>query len=431
MVKKKAEKPGRKFTKHQLSRWQKQKRRQRIILIVGISVIAAVSGVIGRGWYINEYQPMRETVIRVNDTEFNMKYYVNMLEVYGKIYEQVYGQDQTASYMPSLADEVVTIIERNELIRQAAMELGIVVSDSEVDEELRSREPPLGGEFREIVRAELILERLREEYSDKQVPVSAEQRNIMAMFLESESQAIEVRARLVEGEDFGKLAGELSLDNLSRTENGDLGWHPEGILSERMGLSMPEDYAFSAEVGVLSQPLYDETRTKDVGYWLAEVLGKDEDEQGELFNVQVMLLGSEKEAQDVVARLESGEDFAALAEELSQHAASKEDGGDLGWLAPEEIYVLLEDFVLNSETGVLSEPVRDEMVVTEGGYWLVKVLDKEDNRQISEDDREFLKAKALEKWASSVWDNPENEVEIYLDSEKKAWAIERAKVVKI
>ena len=426
MVKKKAEKPGRKFTKHQLSRWQKQKRRQRIILIVGISVIAAVSGVIGRGWYISEYQPMRETVIRVNDTEFNMKYYVNMLEVYGEIYEQVYGQDQTASYMPSLADEVVTIIERNELIRQAAMELGIMVSDSEVDEELRSREPPLGGEFREIVRTEMILERLREEYSDKQVPVSAEQRNIMAMFLESESQAIEVRARLVEGEDFGKLAGELSLDNLSRTENGDLGWHPEGILSERMRLSIPEDYAFSAEVGVLSQPLYDETRTKGIGYWLAKVLDKDEDEQGELFNVQVMLLGSEKEAQDVVARLESGEDFATLAEELSQHAASKEDGGDLGWLVPDEIYVSLEDFVLNSETGILSEPVRDELTVTEGGYWLVKVLDKEDNRQISEDDREFLKAKALDEWASSVWDNPENEVEIYLDSEKKAWAIERA-----
>lgn len=426
MVKKKVEKPGRKFTKHQLSRWQKQKRRQRIILIVGISVIAAVSGVIGGGWYTNEYQPMRETVIRVNDTEFNMKYYVNMLKVYGKIYEQVYGQDQTASYMQSLADEVMTIIERNELIRQAAMELGIMVSDSEVDEEFRSREPPSGGEFREMVRAEMILEGLREEYFDKQVPVSAGQRHIMAMFLESERQAIEVRTRLVEGEDFATLAGELSLDNLSRTENGDLGWHPEGILSERMGLSIAEDYAFSAEVGVLSQLLYDETRTKGVGYWLAKVLDRDEDEQGELFNVQVMLLGSEEEAQDVIARLESGEDFATLAEELSQHAASKEDGGDLGWLAPDEIYAPLKDFVLNSEAGILSEPMRDEMVVTEGGYWLVKVLDKEDNRQISDDDRNFLMAKALNEWASSVWDNPENEVEIYLDSEKKAWAMERA-----
>ncbi|MEE9521170.1 MAG: protein export protein, partial [Dehalococcoidales bacterium] len=61
MVKKKAEKPRREVTKRQLSRWQLQKRRQRILLGLGILVISAVLIVISVGvyqrWYIAEYKP--------------------------------------------------------------------------------------------------------------------------------------------------------------------------------------------------------------------------------------------------------------------------------------------------------------------------------------------------------------------------------------
>ena len=428
MVKKKGEKPKREPTKHQLSRWQQKKKRQRLFLILGISVIAVVSGVIGGGWYTNEYRPLQETVIRVNGTEFNMGYYVDMLEVYwqGQSPLPVSPDDPMQPlYLQSLANQVETFIQQSELIKQGASDLGIVVSNSEVDEELKRPDPPLSKDYRDIVRTDMLVQRLLDEHFEEEVPVSAEQRHVVAMFLESESQAKEVIGRLEGGEDFGELAGELSLDSLSQAENGDLGWHPRGILSEALGITIPEDYAFAGEVEVLSQPLYDETRTKSVGYWLVKLLGRDEDEQGELFNVQVMLLGSEQEAQDVIAKLESGEDFAALVEELSQHGASKEDGGDLGWLAPEEIYEPLKDFILGAEMGTVSEPIRDEEVATKGGYWLVKVLDKEDSRLVSDDDRAFLKAKALDEWIASLWDNPENEVESYLDDEKRTWAIER------
>ena len=415
MVKKKVEKPKREVTKRQLSHWQQQRKRRRLFLILGISVIAAASVIMGRGWYITYYQPMHETVIRVNDTEFNMGYYIKMLELSGR------GQPD---YLPYLADQVVTAIEQNELIRQGAERLGIVATNSEVDEMLKEFDPPLSKDYRDLIRAEILKGKLRDVYFDQGVPMFAEQRHIMAMFLESENQATEVRARLKGGEDFGELASELSLESLSQTENGDLGWHPYGILSEMMGLSIPEDYGFALMVGALSQPLYDEAKTKSVGYWLVEVLDRDEEE--EEVQVQVMLLGSEQEAQEVITRLENGEDFATLAEELSQHSPSKDKGGDLGWLASDEINPVYQDFVLNAEPETLSEPIKDEAVVTKGGYWLVKVLDKDDNRQIEDSDRDLLKAKALDEWVSSLWDNPENEVESYLDDEKKAWAIDKA-----
>ena len=413
--KKKAEKPKREVTKLQLSQWQKQTRRRRLILILGISVIAAVSGIIGRGWYINQYLPMHETVIRVNDTEFNMGYYVKMLELSGR------GQPD---FLPYLADQVVTAIEQNELIRQEAERLGIVATNSEVDEMLKQFDPPLSKDYRDLIRNELIRSKLRDVYFDPLVPTSAEQRHIMAMFLESESQANEVKARLEGGEDFGALAGELSLESLTQTENGDLGWHPYGILSETMGTSIPDDYAFALSVGALSQPLYDEAKTKSVGYWLVKVLDRDEEEQK--FQLQVMLLGSEQEAQEVITKLGNGEDFATLAEELSQDSGSKDKGGDLGSVTADEINPVYKDFVLSAEPGTLSQPIKDTAVTTKGGYWLVKVLEKEDNRQIEESDRGMFKAKVLDEWVSSLWDNPENKVESYLDNEKKAWAIEQA-----
>ena len=423
--KKKLEKPKREVTKRQLSHWEQQKKRRRLFLILGISVIAVAAGITGRGFYITHYQPMHETVIRVNDTEFNMGYYIKMLEFSGG------GQPD---YLPYLAGQVVTAIEQNELIRQGAEKLGIVATNSEVDEMLREFDPSLSRDYRDLVRAEILKGKLRDVYFDQWVSEFAEQRHIMAMFLESESQTTEVRARLKNGEDFGELAGELSLESLSQTENGDLGWHPYRILSGMRGFSIVDDYAFTLSVGSLSQPLYDQDRTKNVGYWLVDVLDKDgeeveaeaEAEAEAEFELQVMLLGSEQETQEVIARLESGEDFGEVAKELSQHDESKEDGGDLGWLASSEINPVYQDFVLNAELGTLSELIKDETVTTTGGYWLVEVLDEEDNRQIEDSDRDFFKQKALDEWVSSLWDDPGNEIESYLDEEKQAWAIDKA-----
>jgi len=412
----KIEKPKREVTKRQLSRWQQQRRRERIILGIGIFIIVAVLGIVGVGWYISQYQPLHQTVIKVNDTEFDMNYYIKMLKYYGR--------GQPSYYMYGLADDVVKIIERNELTRQGAMELGISVSNKEVDKELKSYDPPLTKDYRDAIRTELLVSKLDGEYFDSRVPLFAEQRHIMAMLLESESQATEVRARLESGEDFGELAGELSLEGLSKDRNGDLGWHLQDVLAEVLATSIPGEYAFASDVGVLSQPIYDETIIKGVGYWLVEVLEREED--SEEAHVQAILLGSEDQAQAVRARLED-EDFAALAGEFSQLDGAKENGGYLGWLTSGTVSPAFDEFVFNCEPGTLSEPIRDDAIITTEGYWLLKVLDKDDNRQISDDDRALLKAVALNDWVSSLWDDPENEIDdSYLDDEKKAWAIEKA-----
>jgi len=417
LVKKKGEKPRHEVTRRQLSRWQQQKRRQRIIFTSGILIIAAVLVLVGAGLYTTQYRPLHQTVIRVNDTEFDMNYYIKMLKYY--------GQGMPIQNMYGLADELVRAIQQNELIRQGALKLGISVSNDAIDEELKSRDPPLSKDYGDLVRAQLLMIKLHDEYFEQLVPIFAEQRHLMAMLLESESQATEVRARLEDGEDFAELAGELSLDGLSKSRNGDLDWQPKDILTIRLGTSILEEYAFSTEVGVLSQPIYDDAKAKNIGYWLVRVLGRDE--ETDEAQVHAMLLGSEEATQEVRDRLDAGEGFATLAKELSQLAGVEQNEGDLGWLSPGMVSSAFDEVVFDTELklGTLSEPIRDETVITRGGYWLVKVIGIDDKRRVEDADRDLLKAKALNDWVSALWDNPKNVIESYLDAEKKAWAIDK------
>ncbi len=420
MAKKKVERPKREVTRRQLSHWQQQRKRQRIIVGLGILIIVAVLGVMGAGWYIGYYQPLHQVVVRVDNTEFNMNYYIKMLKFY--------GEGRPIQYMDALADEIVVVIERNELIRKGALKLGIVVIDKEVEEELKSHDPPFNDVHRDIVRTQIVISKLLDRHFEQTVLMFAEQRHIMAMFLESESQATEVRARVEAGEGFAEVAGELSLEGLSKDKKGDLDWHPEDVLAELLATSIPGEYAFGSEVGVLSQPIYDETKTKSVGYWLVKIL--DREQEPEQVHIQAILLGSEEEAQDVRARLEAGEDFTTLAGELSQHEVTKDNGGDFDWLSSGDV-AQGSDFaawadIFELETGVVSEPIRDDAEITTGGYWLLRVLDGEDNKQISDDDRDLLKDEALEEWVFSLWYYYENEIDNYLTDEMREWAIAKA-----
>jgi len=187
-----------------------------------------------------------------------------------------------------------------------------------------------------------------------------------------------------------------------------------------------DEFVFNSEIelGVVSEPIFDDAIATEGGYWLIKVL--DREEKPEEADVQVMLLASKEEALGVRDRLEVGEDFGELAKELSQHE-SAEDGGKVTDVTLDMMNPTLGEFIFNSEVELdtMSEPIRDDTAFTKGGYWLIKVQDKDDNRQIEDSDRELLKAEALSKWIEALENDPENKMESYLDEEKIAWAVEK------
>lgn len=96
-------------------------------------------------------------------------------------------------------------------------------------------------------------------------------------------------------------------------------------------------------------------------------------------SVRHILVETQAEAQDVIARLEAGEDFAALAQELSLDPGSAEAGGSLG-LAPRGSYVPpFEEAVWGgpAEVGEVLGPVE-----TDFGFHVIRV----DEFQVTSED---------------------------------------------
>ena len=419
MAKKKIEKPKHKPTRRQLSRWQRQKRRQRFIISIGITAIVISLGFVWAGiyyqWYIPQTKPLKETVIEINDTSYNMAYYIDAL--------RFQLGDMPPEQISFFLDIIIDSIQQNELIKQEALELGITISNTQVDEEIKNNDWPNNQAVRDIIRAQLLVQELRDGYFSEQVPTSTEQRYIMAMFLESESQANWIRERLLLGEDFSQISSELSLDDYTMENFGDLGWKPQGIINDLLLTNVLEEYVFNYPVGDVIVPVYDADKTKNLGYWLIEVLEKNEETVESL--VQAMKLASEEEAWMLLQRLEEAENFAELAEQHSQ-SWSEEDGAELGWLAEGDISDAFNDFVFNPETelNTYSEPIIDEDITTKGGYWLFKVPDI-GIRDISSDDRDFLIEQSMQDWLEIVYEDPENIVNNYLDDEMREFVVSK------
>ncbi len=418
--KKKAEKPKREFTRRQLSHLQKQRRRQRIIFFGGIAVIAAVVVIILVGWIMGEYVPMHRTVLKVNDTEFNMSYYIDVLKIA--------AENQGTSEINRLAGSVSQQIIQDELIRQAAEKLGITVSDKEIKETLKNADIPENDGAAGLVGGQMLKDRLKTDYFGSQVPKSDEQAHVLAMLVESERVALEITERLQNSENFTALAGEFAQNYYSKNINqGDFGWHPRDIYEYQLNNAIPIEYAFNAEIGTLSAPLFDADAYMQLGYWLLRVNDRPSEDSA---NVSALLINSRELAEGIKERLEDGEDLGPIADEYSNYSPSQEMHGELGLVhVSEEISASFDDYAFNPETvlGEWSDPIFDDTYWTEGGYWLVEVVGREEDRKIDREDRDYLIEQLFNDWMTGITADIENIVDdINLTEESQQWAIDRA-----
>ncbi|MCK5160742.1 MAG: peptidylprolyl isomerase, partial [Candidatus Aureabacteria bacterium] len=83
-----------------------------------------------------------------------------------------------------------------------------------------------------------------------------------------------------------------------------------------------------------------------------------------------------KKAQKALSRVKSGEDFSAVAKEVST-CPSSENGGDLNFFARGRMVPEFEDVAFSLGVGDLSE-----IVETRFGYHIIKVTDKKEQKKI-------------------------------------------------
>ena len=93
--------------------------------------------------------------------------------------------------------------------------------------------------------------------------------------------------------------------------------------------------------------------------------------QEEQIHARHILVATEEEGKAVLARLAAGEDWAALAAELSIDTGSKDNAGDLGWFGRGMMVEAFETAAFALEPGDTSGLVQSEY-----GYHIIQVLER-------------------------------------------------------
>ncbi|VAW34820.1 Foldase protein PrsA precursor, partial [hydrothermal vent metagenome] len=148
---------------------------------------------------------------------------------------------------------------------------------------------------------------------------------------------------------------------------------------------------------------------------------KDTLMEGEKRKAQHILLpvaGNEDEVkiemEKIAVRIKAGEDFAAVAKEVSQDPGSAKNGGDLGWVAKDDMVKEFEDKLFSMNVGKISEPVLSSF-----GYHIIKLTElKSPHVPALEDIKDTLMEELKHEKAEELFLNQADELfTIIIDSD--------------
>jgi parvulin-like peptidyl-prolyl isomerase len=159
---------------------------------------------------------------------------------------------------------------------------------------------------------------------------------------------------------------------------------------------------------------YEEYRARQrsmmVSSQMFERVTKDVPTTAEQVHARHILVASEEETRDLLSRLQAGADFAELAREHSLDPSTKESGGDLGFFPRGTLVVPeVEDVAFSLSVGQISDVVHSAM-----GYHIVQVLERVQDKELTEESWQALREATFRNWVSELWGSADIQVVIPL-----------------
>jgi peptidyl-prolyl cis-trans isomerase SurA len=200
-------------------------------------------------------------------------------------------------------------------------------------------------------------------------------------------RAEDVLKKLRAGANFQETAIAVS-DGQQALQGGDLGWRKAGELP-----TLFVDTVTHMKTGDVSDLIRSPS-----GFHIIKLLEQRNEERHIVTQtharhilIRTDELTSDDAAQarlkDIRQRVQGGADFAALANQYSDDAATANNGGDLGWVNPGEMVPAFQAQMDKLATGEISEPFK-----TGFGWHIVQVLD----RRRHDDTDAFIRSQARE-----------------------------------
>jgi foldase protein PrsA len=286
LVKKRRQRPLPIPPRPQRRPWSRDFRRQVAVIAGFVLFLAVIGGIIGFGffqdWREENVERPNSKALEVGETTFDLDYFARRL----KLMVAEFGLQQQPEQASLAVSLLANTLGSEELLRQRAPvdlgvsvtpedmelaigeQLGLAQSDPEaftaaLEQELK-RSDLSDEEYRQMIEAGLLSSKVQEVFS-LSVPETIEQVRMRQILVGTEDEALSVLERLDAGEDFGELAGELSLDNATKEEGGEKGWVARDELDLSYGAKV-----FALEVETPSQPI-----PGPGGYFIFEVEEKE------------------------------------------------------------------------------------------------------------------------------------------------------------
>lgn len=330
--------------------------------------------------------------------------------------------------LESLQGQVLETLVMKSIQLQHAKEIGMSVSDSELDETILRiadenqlslqefyavlEQDGIGfNQFRKDIRDEIIMARLRERQISSQVNVTeGEVDNFLRTqetsatgneeyllahiyisvtehmdnlkILEKSQRAEEALKRLQDGAEFSHVAAEFS-DAPDAMSGGVMDWRP----ITQMGPTFAQLLS-PLEIDEITPVVQSPT-----GFHIFKLLDRREQEiksvivdqtHARHILIKVSELTSESDAKqqikEIKKRIDNGENFAELAKLYSEDGSAS-SGGDLGWLSPGNTVAPFEKAMDALLPGQISDPVQSQF-----GWHLIQVLERR-TQDVSDESR--------------------------------------------
>ena len=274
-------------------RRERPKADRRTSIAIALVVLLALISIPAIGYYSVFVAPMREAVVRVNNTVFDMGYYLERLRIRA-IESKKRGGTLDLGVEPFA---LLENIRNEELIRQSAPAFGLDVTEEQVDRRIRAElQPPrqeteqtsqdeLDRQFRDIyrrhltefslsdqdyrkmVRSSVMRDMMKDRLSDR-VPAVTEQLRLRVIVVPDEGEVAKVQKRLADGADFATVVRELSKHEETRLQGGEFGWLPRRVVDHPF-----DDYVFKLEPGAISEPFMLQAQRSDQkdAIWFVQV----------------------------------------------------------------------------------------------------------------------------------------------------------------
>ena len=123
-----------------------------------------------------------------------------------------------------------------------------------------------------------------------------------------------------------------------------------------------------------------------------EVIFKDKVFEAEMVSARHILVETSELANEIIAKLDAGEDWNALAAEHSIDTGNKDAGGELGWFGKGTMVLPFEEAVFAMNPGEISQPVQ-----TDFGYHII-ALDGKEVRPLEGDALNNAQMAAFQEW---------------------------------